>query len=191
MFVHPTAVIDPGAILGANCQVWHFCHVMIGAILGEGVVLGQGVFVGRQVRVGARTRVQNFVNLVEGVNVEEDVFIGPSVTFTNIKRPRATISQRDAFACTNVGRGATLGAGSIVLPGVEIGPYALVGAGAVVTKDVPAHAEVVGNPARRVGWVSHAGRSLRLVNGHWSCPETGERFIERNNCLEVAHDSAD
>ncbi|MFO7179457.1 MAG: acyltransferase [Pseudomonadota bacterium] len=174
--VHPTAVVDPGAELGPGVHVWHFCHVMAGARIGPGAMLGQGCFVAGGVRIGARSRIQNNVSLYSGVELEEDVFVGPSAVFTNVRHPRAFVSRKSEFARTLVGRGATIGANATVLPGVTIGAYAFVGAGAVVTRDVAPFALVVGTPARPVGWVSRAGERLAFTDGQARCPRTGERY---------------
>jgi len=174
--VHETSRVDPDARLGAGVRVYHFCHVMAGASLGAGAQLGQGCFVGRNVVVGARTRLQNHVSLFEGVELEEDVFVGPSATFTNVVNPRAHVSRRAEFRRTLVRRGATIGANATILPGVVLGEYAFVAAGAVVTRDVPAHALVLGVPARQRGWVSRHGEKLAFENGVALCPATGERY---------------
>ena len=174
--VDPTAVVDAGAELGSGATVWHFCHVMAGAKLGPGVMLGQGCFVGKNVTIGARARIQNHVSLFEGVELEEDVFVGPSATFTNVARPRAHVSKRAEFERTLVRRGATIGANATILPGVVLGEYAFVAAGAVVTRDVPAHALVAGVPARQRGWVSRHGEKLEFAAEVAQCPATGERY---------------
>ncbi|HEX5101043.1 MAG TPA: acyltransferase [Polyangiaceae bacterium] len=174
--VDPTAVVDAGAEIGQGATIWHFCHVMAGAKLGPGVMLGQGCFVGRNVTIGARARIQNHVSLFEGVELEEEVFVGPSATFTNVVRPRAHVSKRSEFARTVVRRGATIGANATILPGVVLGEYAFVAAGAVVTRDVPAHALVAGVPARQRGWVSRHGETLEFADDVALCPVTGERY---------------
>ena len=186
--VHPTAVVDAGATLGDGVRIWHFCHVMPGAWIGPDAMLGQGCFVANGVRVGARARVQNQVSLYSGVELEEDVFVGPSAVFTNVRRPRAFVSRKDEFLCTLVKRGATIGANATVLPGVTIGDYALVGAGAVVTRDVAPFALVVGAPARAVGWVSRAGERLEFSAGEARCPRTGERYRWIDGRVEAADD---
>lgn len=175
VFVHETAAVDPRAVLGEGTKVWHFCHVMAGAQIGKRCILGQNVMVARGVVIGDGVKVQNNVSLYAGVTVEDEVFLGPSMVFTNVINPRAFIERKDEFRPTLVKRGATIGANATVLCGVTIGRYALVGAGAVVTRDVPDHALVLGNPARRAGWVSRSGESLGpdLV-----CPRTGERYRE-------------
>lgn len=158
--VHPSAVVDPGATLGAGTCVWHFCHVTSGARIGARCVLGQNVYVAARVRVGDGCRIQNNVSLYDGVILEDEVFVGPSVVFTNVKRPRAFLSRMEEMQPTRVGRGSTLGANATIVCGVEIGAHAFVAAGAVVTRDVPAHARVEGVPARQVGWVCRCGHDL-------------------------------
>jgi UDP-2-acetamido-3-amino-2,3-dideoxy-glucuronate N-acetyltransferase len=182
--VHPSAVVDRGAKLGAGVKVWHFCHVMKGAVLGRGVMLGQGCFVGAGVQIGARARLQNHVSVFEGVLLSEDVFVGPGVVFTNVRLPRAFVARREltpgeagGFEQTRVGRGASIGANATIVCGAELGDYCLVGAGAVVTRDVPSFALVMGVPARRVGWVSRRGERLRFKNGVARCPTGGERYV--------------
>ncbi|MCG8558058.1 MAG: acetyltransferase [Proteobacteria bacterium] len=165
-YVHETAVIDDDVELGEGARIWHFVHVSSGARIGAGSVLGQNVFVGKGVRIGKRTKIQNNVSVYEGVRIEDDVFLGPGCVFTNVLRPRAFIEQKDAFAPTLVRRGASVGAGAVIVCGHELGAYCFVGAAAVVTKDIPAHALVVANPARRSGWVCRCGRRL---------PDAGER----------------
>jgi dTDP-4-amino-4,6-dideoxygalactose transaminase/acetyltransferase-like isoleucine patch superfamily enzyme len=179
-FVHETAVVEDGASIGRGTRVWHHCHVQAGAIVGARCSLGKDCFVASGARVGDGVRVQNGVSIYEGVSLDDDVFVGPHAVFTNVDAPRAFVSRRSELAPTHVGRGASIGAGATIVCGHRIGPYAFVGAGAVVTADVPAHALVVGNPARRIGWVSRLGRRLGpdLV-----CPESGERYVERSEGL--------
>jgi UDP-2-acetamido-3-amino-2,3-dideoxy-glucuronate N-acetyltransferase len=174
--VHPTAVVDPGAAIGARTHIWHFCHVMGRARIGSDCILGQGVFVGSGVIVGNGVKVQNQVSLFEGVELEDDVFCGPSVVFTNVKNPRAHVSRRHEYGRTLVSRGATLGANATILPGVAIGRYAFVGAGATVTRDVPDFALAIGVPARVRGFMSRHGEPLRFVDGRATCVATGERY---------------
>ncbi|MGF1469305.1 MAG: DegT/DnrJ/EryC1/StrS family aminotransferase [Sandaracinaceae bacterium] len=184
-YVHPTAVIDGDVELGLDTKVWHFVHVSSGARIGAGCVLGQNVFVGRGVRLGSGVRVQNSVSIYEGVTVDDDAFLGPSCVFTNVHNPRSFIPRKDEYRTTRVGRGATVGANAVVVCGNDLGAYCFVGAGAVVTRDVPPYALVLGNPARRVGWMSRAGR--RLPEGDVvACPETGERYrIEGEACTPL------
>lgn len=171
--VHPTAVIDDRVEIGKGTRIWHFSHLLSGTRVGEGCTIGQNVVIGPNVSVGARCRVQNNVSLYEGVTVEEGVFCGPSAVFTNVSNPRAKVTRKDEFRATVVRRGATIGANATIVCGHEIGEYAFVGAGAVVTGDVAAHALVVGNPARAVGWMSHEGEHLGpdLV-----CPRSRRRY---------------
>jgi len=176
-FIHPTAVVDPGAVLGAGAKVWHFCHVMEGAQVGEGCSLGQNVFVARGVVLGRNCKVQNNVSLYEGVTLEDDVFCGPSMVFTNVVNPRSHVVRKSEYRPTLVKKGATLGANATILCGHTVGRYAFVGAGAVVTKDVPDHALVVGVPGRRTGWMCACG--VRLPSsGPLVCPACGARYVE-------------
>ena len=174
--VDPTAVVDPGAVLGAGVRIWHFCHVMSGAELGQGSMLGQGCFVGRGVRIGRGVRVQNHVSLFEGVELEDEVFIGPSAVFTNVVNPRAHVNRKGELSRTLVRRGATIGANATILPGVTLGKHCFVGAGAVVREDVGAYELVLGVPARAVGFVSRHGERLIFAGGFATCPATAERY---------------
>lgn len=176
--VHATAVVDDGAHLGPGVKVWHFTHVCRGARVGERCVLGQNVYVGPGVELGAGCKVQNNVSVYAGVTCEADVFLGPSMVFTNVVTPRAHVDRRGAFAKTQVGRGATVGANATVVCGHDLGAYCMVGAGAVVTQTVPPFALVLGVPARVVGWVSRAGERLDFGDGaEASCPRTGEDYV--------------
>jgi len=174
--VHPTAVVDAGARVGAGARVWHFCHVMAGARVGARCVLGQNVFVGRGVAIGAGTKIQNNVSVYEGVRLGRDCFVGPSVVFTNVRTPRADVERKDQFLETVVGDGATLGANATIVCGVKIGRFALVGAGAVVTRDVADHRVVLGVPARERGWACRCGAVLAA---DLSCGECGRRYRAR------------
>lgn len=184
-FIHPTAVVDEGAQIGEGSSIWHFVHVSKDARIGKNCSLGQNVFVGRGVRIADGVRVQNNVSIYEGVEVEEGAFLGPSCVFTNVTNPRSFISRKHEYKKTRVGRGASVGANAVIVCGHDLGEYCFVGAGAVVTKDVPPYALVVGNPARRIGWMSRAG--VRLPEGtDVRCPETGERYrIEGERCMPV------
>lgn len=174
-FVHPTAIVEEGATIGEDAKVWHHAHVMAGASIGARCMLGKGVFVASGVRVGDGARVQNGVSLFAGVSLAEDVFVGPHAVFTNVARPRAFLDRKAEIAPTFIERGATIGAGAVIVCGHTIGAFAFVAAGAVVTHDVAPHALVMGNPARQVGWVSRAGQ--RLPSGPVAtCPESGERY---------------
>lgn len=174
--IHPTAVVEPSAVIGAGARIWHFCHVMADARVGARSMLGHGCFVGRGVIIGKGVRVQNHVSVFEGVELEDDVFVGPSVAFTNVTNPRARVSKKHEIRTTLVRRGATVGANATILPGVVLGEYCFVGAGAVVRRDVAPHALVVGVPARRAGWVSRHGERLTFENGVATCPATGESY---------------
>ncbi len=174
--VHPTAVIDPGAQLGPGSRVWHWTHVMSGASIGADCVLGQNVFVGRDVRLGEGVKVQNNVSIYAGVELEDFVFCGPSAVFTNVVDPRSEIDRSEEFRRTLVRRGASIGANATVVCGVEIGRYAFVGAGAVVTRDVPDHALVMGVPARVTGWVCACGARLQLPGDDGSCAACAQRY---------------
>jgi UDP-2-acetamido-3-amino-2,3-dideoxy-glucuronate N-acetyltransferase len=173
---HATAVIDEGAAIGAGTRIWHFSHVMPKAELGKDCVLGQNVFVANQVKIGDRVKIQNNVSVYEGVILEDGVFCGPSMVFTNVVNPRAEIERKAEFKTTLVKRGATLGANSTIVCGATVGRYALVGAGAVVTHDVPDHALVVGVPARQRGWVCRCGVNLELAGERATCPACSDRY---------------
>ncbi len=174
-FVHETALVDEGSQVGAGSRIWHFSHVLKNTRIGERCVIGQNAVVGPNVTVGKGCKIQNNVSVYDGVTLEDDVFCGPSMVFTNVLTPRSFVERKNEFLPTLVKRGATIGANATVVCGHTIGEYAMIGAGAVVTKDVPAYALVVGNPARRIGWVSRTGERLGkdLV-----CPRTGERYEE-------------
>ena len=177
--IHPSAIVDEGAQLGDGTRVWHFAHVCGGARLGASCSLGQGVFVGNDVLIGCNVKIQNHVSVFDGVTLEDDVFCGPSMVFTNVHNPRAAVVRKAEYRRTFVRRGATLGANCTVVCGVTVGEYAFVGAGAVVTRDVPAFALVLGVPARRVGWMSRHGVRLALpITGRAeaACPATAERY---------------
>lgn len=176
-FVHPSSYIDDGVEIGAGTKIWFFCHVQAGSVIGERCVFGQNVNVDRDVTVGDGVKVQNNVTIYKGVTVEDDAFLGPSCVFTNVLNPRSHVERKDEFRLTRVGRGATLGANATVVCGYDLGDWCMVGAGAVVTRDVPAHALVAGIPARVVGWVSRHGERLYFENGDEAeCPATGERY---------------
>jgi UDP-2-acetamido-3-amino-2,3-dideoxy-glucuronate N-acetyltransferase len=159
-FVHPSAVVDEGAEIGEGTRIWHFVHVSRGARIGARCVLGQNVFIGNDVRLGEGVKVQNNVSIYTGVEVDDDVFLGPSCVFTNVMNPRAFVERKNEYRRTRVGRGASVGANATVVCGHDLGEYCFVGAGAVVTREVPAYALVVGSPARRIGWVCRCGERL-------------------------------
>ena len=155
--IHETAIIDEGAQLGEGCRVWHWAHICSGAKIGDKCSLGQNVFIGNDVRIGTNVKIQNNVSVYDRVNLEDDVFCGPSMVFTNVYNPRSAIVRKDEYRETMVRKGATLGANCTIICGVEIGEYAFVGAGAVITKDVPPYALMAGVPARQIGWVDKEG----------------------------------
>ena len=159
-FVHESAYVDDGATIGAGTKVWHFCHVLGGAVIGARCSLGQNVVVMNGTRIGDNVKIQNNVSIYEGVQLEDDVFCGPSMVFTNVLNPRSHVSRKNEYRATRVGRGATIGANATIVCGTTLGEYAFVGAGAVVAKDVPAYALMVGVPARRIGWMCQCGERL-------------------------------
>jgi UDP-2-acetamido-3-amino-2,3-dideoxy-glucuronate N-acetyltransferase len=178
-YAHPTAVLDEGCRVGAGSRIWHFCHLAAGAVLGENCSLGQNVFVADGVTLGCNVKVQNNVSLYSGVVCEDDVFLGPSVVFTNVRNPRSAVPRRGAghYQPTYLERGVSIGANATVVCGVRLGRYAFVGAGSVVTKDVPAFALVYGNPARQHGWLSAYGHHLQFdAAGRATCSESGETY---------------
>lgn len=181
-FAHETAVIDEGAIIGAGTKIWHFCHVMNSAKIGQSCILGQNVMVASNVEIGDCVKIQNNVSVYEGVTIEDDVFIGPSVVFTNIKNPRSFINRKSEFKTTIVKKGASIGANATILCGNTIGKYALIGAGTVVTKDVKAYSLVAGNPMKHIGWVSEFGQNLNFnINDTAKCSESGQLYRLLNN----------
>ncbi len=183
-FAHETALIDEPCVIGAGTKIWHFSHVMPNCVLGEGCNLGQNVVVSPGVTLGKNVKVQNNVSIYTGVVCEDDVFLGPSMVFTNITNPRSAIVRRDQYIETRVKKGASIGANATVVCGNEIGEYALIGAGAVITKPVKAFALVVGNPAKQIGWVSEYGHRLNFdANGRATCPESGQEYLLAENCV--------
>ncbi|MGB4123968.1 MAG: acyltransferase [Bacteroidales bacterium] len=176
-FAHETAVIDDGCTIGNGVKIWHFSHIMKDCVIGENSNIGQNVVVSPHVILGKNVKVQNNVSIYTGVICEDDVFLGPSMVFTNISNPRSTVVRRDKYEKTVVRQGATIGANSTIVCGNNIGEYAFIGAGAVVTKEVLPYALVVGNPARQIGWMSEYGHRLHFdENGYATCPESNERY---------------
>jgi UDP-2-acetamido-3-amino-2,3-dideoxy-glucuronate N-acetyltransferase len=187
-FAHPTAVIDEGCIIGAGTKIWHFSHLMSGCELGGSCNLGQNVVVSPGVKLGRNVKVQNNVSIYTGVVCADDVFLGPSCVFTNVINPRSAVNRRGTYEETLVGQGASIGANATIICGNAIGAYALVGAGAVVTKEVPAYALLVGNPARQIGWVSEYGHRLNFNDlGQATCPESSQEYqLLDNNVKRIS-----
>jgi len=177
VFIHPTAVVDEGATLGEGTKVWHFSHIMSDAVVGKRCNIGQNVVISPGVILGSNVKIQNNVSLYTGVICDDDVFLGPSCVFTNVVNPRSAVNRRGQYAQTRVGRGASIGANATIVCGHDIGQFAFIGAGAVVTKQVPDYALVVGNPARQMGWMSEFGHKLLFdEQGQATCPESGEAY---------------
>jgi len=174
LFIHNTAIIDDKVSIGQNVFIWHFSHVMSGSSIGENSILGQNVMIGNNVRIGKGCKIQNNVSVYEGVELKDDVFCGPSCVFTNVVNPRSFINRKREYKTTLVEKGVSIGANATILCGVKLGKFSLIGAGAVITKDVKDFSIMVGNPARKIGWVSTRGHKL---NNDLKCPETGEEFF--------------
>lgn len=185
-YIHPSAIVDEGVSLGEDTRVWHFVHVTAGARVGKRCSLGQNVFVGKGVTLGDGVKVQNNVSIYEGVEVGDDVFLGPSCVFTNVNNPRAFIERKSEYRKTRIGRGSSVGANATIVCGHDLGEYSFVGAGTVVTKNVPAYALVVGNPARRIGWMCRCG--VKLAPGaETTCAACGEKYkIDGDRCERIA-----
>jgi UDP-2-acetamido-3-amino-2,3-dideoxy-glucuronate N-acetyltransferase len=186
--IHPSAIVDEGAQIGDGSRVWHFAHVSPGARIGEACSLGQGVYVGNDVTIGRNVKIQNNVSVYDAVTLEDDVFCGPSMVFTNVFNPRSAVVRKNEYRRTLVKRGATLGANCTIVCGTTVGEYAFVGAGAVVSRDVPAFALMVGVPAKRIGWMSRHGERLQLPasgEGEAACPATGERYRLQGDTLTL------
>jgi UDP-2-acetamido-3-amino-2,3-dideoxy-glucuronate N-acetyltransferase len=181
-FFHPSAIIDDGCEIGAGTKIWHFSHIMTGCKLGENCNIGQNVVISPDVILGNNVKVQNNVSLYSGVICDDDVFLGPSCVFTNIVNPRSSVNRKGQYAKTNVGRGASIGANATIVCGHDIGEFAFIGAGSVVTKNVSSYALLVGNPARQIGWMSEYGHRLYFNEyGKAICPESGENYQLINN----------
>jgi UDP-2-acetamido-3-amino-2,3-dideoxy-glucuronate N-acetyltransferase len=186
-FAHETAVIDEGCKIGRGTKIWHFSHIMTGSVIGEKCNIGQNVVISPGVKLGRNVKVQNNVSIYTGVICEDDVFLGPSMVFTNIVNPRSAVIRKESYVTTIVEKGASIGANSTIVCGNRIGTFSFVGAGAVVTKDVKPYALVVGNPARQTGWMSEYGHKLKFdENGFAICPESGEKYrIQDGNVVKV------
>lgn len=188
IMIHPSAIVDAGAQLGDGCKVWHFAHISAGARIGRGSSFGQNVYVGNDVTIGNHVKVQNNVSVYDAVTLEDDVFCGPSMVFTNVYNPRAAVTRKDEYRRTVVRRGATLGANCTVVCGTTIGRYAFVGAGAVVNRDIPDFALVLGVPAHQSAWMSRYGQRLPLPlqgRAEATCPHTGDRYLLEGNTLRL------
>ena len=184
-FSHPTAIIEEGATIGNNTKIWQFSHVMKAAVIGENCILGQNVQVANDVVLGNGVKVQNNVSIYTGVICEDDVFLGPSMVFTNVINPRSFISRKNEFKKTIIKKGASIGANATIICGNTIGEYAMIGAGAVITKDVPSYALVVGNPAKQIGWVSEYGHKLEFNSkGEATCKESNQVYILESNSVK-------
>ncbi len=194
VFAHETAVVDDGATIGEGTKIWHFCHIMPGAVIGRNCILGQNCNVDNGVVIGENVKVQNNVSIYTGVEIEDDVFLGPSCVLTNVTNPRSQVKRHSLYETTLLRRGATVGANATILCGVTIGRYAFVAAGAVVTRDVPDYALVLGNPARQKGWMSRHGHPLKDPDGGgvMTCPESGYRYRLNDagelKCLDLSED---
>ena len=183
-YAHPTAVIDEGCKIGPGTKIWHFSHVMPNCVIGENCNIGQNVVISPEVVLGRNVKVQNNVSIYTGVQCEDDVFLGPSMVFTNVTNPRSAINRKNQYAKTIVKKGASIGANATIVCGHDIGQYAFIGAGAVVTKTVPDYALVVGNPARQMGWMSEYGHKLQFdASGKAVCPESNEQYQLKNGVV--------
>ena len=181
-FAHETAIVDEGCNIGDGTKIWHFSHIMSGCVIGRHCNIGQNVVISPEVILGNNVKVQNNVSIYTGVTCEDDVFLGPSMVFTNVTNPRSAVNRRGQYSKTVVKKGASIGANATIVCGHDIGEFAFIGAGAVVTKHVPAYALVVGNPAKQMGWMSEFGHKLHFnKNGEATCPESGDRYILKEN----------
>jgi UDP-2-acetamido-3-amino-2,3-dideoxy-glucuronate N-acetyltransferase len=186
-FIHPTAIIDEDVSIGEGTKIWHFSHVMKGSKVGSNCTIGQNVFIGAGVVLGNNVKVQNNVSLYTGVICDDDVFLGPSCVFTNVINPRSAVARKDQYRKTHIGKGATIGANATILCGHIIGPYAFIGAGAVVTRDVPPYALITGNPAKQTGWMSEYGCKLQFdKDGFAVCAESSEAYFLKNDLVTKA-----
>lgn len=184
-YAHPSAIIDEGCDIGEGTKIWHFSHIMSNCKLGKSCNIGQNVVVSPEVTLGNNVKVQNNVSIYTGVTCDDDVFLGPSMVFTNVTNPRSAVNRKSQYAKTHVGKGASIGANATIVCGHDIGEFAFIGAGAVVTKNVPAFALLVGNPARQIGWMSEFGHRLDFdANGVATCPESGQTYKLENNLVK-------
>jgi UDP-2-acetamido-3-amino-2,3-dideoxy-glucuronate N-acetyltransferase len=189
-YIHPSAIVDEGAKIGEGTKVWHFSHIMPGVVIGKNCNFGQNVFVANGVILGDNVKVQNNVSIYEGVICDDDVFLGPSMVFTNVNNPRSGVNRKGEYLKTWVGKGATIGANATIVCGHNIGKFAFIGAGAVVTKHVPDYALMVGNPARQKGWMSEFGEKLEFdENGNATCPGNGEVYCLLPNKTVVKNEN--
>jgi len=182
-FVHESSVIDDKVAIGENTKIWHFSHVLSGSIIGDNCVLGQNVMVGPNVKIGNNCKIQNNISIYNSVELEDDVFCGPSCVFTNVNNPRAFIERKDEFSKTIVKKGATIGANATIVCGVTLGAYCFVGAGALVNKDIPDYALVVGVPFNRIGWVCKCGKRIKLINEFYTCEFCKKNYLEKSGFL--------
>lgn len=184
--VHETAIVDEGAVIGAGCRIWHWVHICSGANIGESCSLGQNVYISGNVKIGNNVKIQNNVSVYDRVTIEDDVFCGPSMVFTNVYNPRSSISRKDQYLPTFVGKGASLGANCTIVCGISIGQYAFIGAGSLVNKDVKDYALIVGNPGRHIGWMSVFGEQLDVPlqgEGQAICQHTGQKYTLKGDVL--------
>lgn len=184
-FAHATAIVDEGCTIGKDTKIWHFSHIMTDCVIGEGCNIGQNVVISPQVVLGKNVKIQNNVSVYTGVTCDDDVFLGPSAVFTNVVNPRSAVNRKGEYSKTHVGKGASVGANATIVCGHDIGKYAFIGAGAVVTKNIPDYALVIGNPARQTGWMSEYGHRLKFdSNNQATCPESGEKYELQNGTVQ-------
>jgi len=184
-FIHPSSIVDEGATVGAETKIWHFCHLMPSAVVGAKCIIGQNVFIDNNAVIGNGVKIQNNVSVYNGLRIADDVFVGPSVVFTNVINPRSFVERKQEFKETWIEKGASLGANSTILCGIRIGAFALIGAGAIVNRNIPNHALIVGNPGKHIGWISCEGHALDFSNGprYW-CAEEYCFYINKNGIVE-------
>ncbi|MBP7810323.1 MAG: N-acetyltransferase [Bacteroidia bacterium] len=183
-FAHPSAIVDDGCTIGKGVKIWHFSHIMPNCVLGDGCNIGQNVVISPEVVLGKNVKIQNNVSIYTGVTCDDDVFLGPSMVFTNVINPRSAVNRKSEYAKTHVGKGASIGANATIVCGHDIGAFAFIGAGAVVTKTVPAFALIVGNPGRQMGWMSEFGHRLEFdKDGNATCKESGQKYKLENNIV--------